>query len=83
MTVEPGTVAVVRFPNDTTPTPTVAIVHALRGDQALVAKFRGPYGGTRRWARARWVPVADIARPASAREAAIGVVIDPLPPRAS
>lgn len=81
MSVEAGQVAIVRFPLDALPVPRVALVHAFRGDQVLVAKWRGPYGGTRRWSKTRWVPAADIAREASAREAVIGVVIDPIPPR--
>lgn len=81
--VLPGLPMVARFPHDQTPTPAVVIVHAVRGEQALVAKWRGRFGGTRRWARPRWIPIADIARPASAREAATGAVIDPLPARAA
>lgn len=81
MSIDAGQVAIVRFPRESLPIPRVALVHAYRGDQALVAKWRGQYGGTRRWAKAKWVPAADIAREATPREAVIGVVIGPLPPR--
>lgn len=81
MTVEPGKVAIVRFPSDQLPVPAVAMVQAVRGEQALVSKLRGPYGGRRRWSRPRWVPLADIARLATPREASVGTPIDPVPPR--
>lgn len=83
MTVAAGLVAIVRFPRDNVPGPRVALVQAVRGDQALVAKWRGPFGGTRRWSRPRWVPVADIAREATAREASVGMAIGPVPARAA
>lgn len=82
MTLAVGTVAVVRFPRDQLPVPAVAIVHALRFGQALVAKHLGPRR-RRRWGKARWVPEGDVAREATARETVIGVVIEPLPPRAA
>jgi hypothetical protein len=74
-------VAVIRFPHDQTPVPAVAKIWAVRGDQALVQKHRGRRGGLRGWAKKRWVPLADIAREATARETAVGIVIDPIPPR--
>lgn len=82
MTVDVGKVAIVRFPKDNAGGKVaVAQVQAYRGELALVAKWRGRYGGTRRWARPRWVPVADIAREATLREAAVGTPIHPIPPR--
>lgn len=82
MKVDAGKPAIVRFAEDYYGGKVrVAIVHAYRGEQALVGKWRGPYGGTRRWARPRWVPVNDIAREATAREAVVGIPIDPVPPK--
>lgn len=78
--IEPGRVAVVRFPNDQHPSPAVAKVHAVRFDKVLVSKHLGPRRH-KRWAKARWVPKVDIAREATAREEQVGAVIDPLPPR--
>jgi hypothetical protein len=72
---------VVRFPRDQHPWPAVARVIALRSDQALVRKHMGIRRHNRPWAKPRWVPAADIAREATAREAQIGSVIDALPPR--
>jgi hypothetical protein len=83
MTVEVGQAAIVRFPGDVYygGTLRVALVHAYRKDQALVAKWHSHYGGKRRWARPRWIPASDIARAATRREEAVGMVIDPVPPR--
>lgn len=81
MTVEAGKVAIVRFPGDAGGgTIAVAIVRAYRGQLALVAKTRGR-ALFRHWARPRWVPIANIAREATPREVAVGMAIDPLPPR--
>ena len=82
MEIEPGQVAVVRFPNDQTPIPAVALVRAIRGELALVSKHRGRLRTARLWAKPRWVPATDVVREATAREANLGIVIDPLPPRA-
>lgn len=83
MTVNVGKAAIVRFPKD----PgggnlSVCMVYAYRGELALVAKSRGR-GGYRKWCRSRWVPAADIAREATAREVTVGMPIDPVPPRPS
>ena len=78
MTVDVGTVAIVRFPHDTGGgVVAVALIRAYRGDLVLVSKR----AGRRQWARARWVPAADIAREASRRESTLGMAVDPLPPR--
>lgn len=82
--INPGTVAVIRFPHDAIPVPSVAIIVAYRGELALVAKYGGHSsnrGSSRRWSKRRWVPIADIARVATDRERVTGQVIEKLPPR--
>jgi hypothetical protein len=82
MMIEPGRVAIVRFPRDQLPMPAVALVHAYRHGQALVSKHSGPRRqGQWGWSKARWVPAVDVARVATEREIEIGHVIDALPPR--
>lgn len=79
MTSAIGMIAICRFPGNP---PAVVKVQALRAHQVLVAKSVG-WGKGRRWARPVWVEATDLAREASPREAAVGMPIDPLPPRSA